>query len=175
MEVFQLSAWHEGPYCWLVSEWFEGKPPYLIDDVFAEIENWARFKRLVAELPCPRRYLQDNKDKFKWHEYVIRHGQEFYPDRITSPTFPEPFWHCFQNSYRFAREHGCLYVEGVAVAPTGAYHHAWVSPNGHDVLDLTWPRQDLTKYFGIAFNLDELPENSPEGAFLHYLTLDAGT
>jgi hypothetical protein len=62
---------------------------------------------------------------------------------------------CFSNSHELALKGKGTYVEGFAssaVDPNFPVHHAWLTLNGEDAVDVTW-RSPPEKcfYFGIAF------------------------
>lgn len=43
-----------------------------------------------------------------------------------------------------------MYVEGIALCPSGVLLHAWLGLDGR-VVDYTWPDADEILYFGIPF------------------------
>ena len=68
--------------------------------------------------------------------------------------------HCYKNSLFLCLDllespleslHSASYVEGLAVLPTGAFWHAWVTFDDGAVLDNTWTNAYVATYFGIAF------------------------
>ena len=69
--------------------------------------------------------------------------------------------HCYMNAGRLAQEHAELaYCEGFAVQPgLIAVHHAWcLTPDG-GVVDVTWPFNPGTQYWGIALSTEFLLES----------------
>jgi hypothetical protein len=96
----------------------------------------------------------------------------FVPKRQKRPVpyFERP-WCCFENSFRLAQARGLLYIEGLAVNPSFVQVHAWNSRDGSDVLDLTWPRQDLNSYYGVALDPAEVEREvgAPGGLIVRHL------
>ena len=66
---------------------------------------------------------------------------------------------CFSNSTEFVvRKRQGTYVEGYALSkkfPIMPIHHAWVTMDGNDAMDLTLNAEDY-EYFGVTFDNDTL-------------------
>jgi hypothetical protein len=108
------------------------------------------FDRVCADLPCPKTYMEQHAAEYGWTKDILAAAELFCPAPLPPPVkyFPT-HWNCFKNSFAKAEANGLIYVEGLAISPTGPQIHAWNSTNGRDVIDLTWPCQHLNKYFGI--------------------------
>lgn len=115
--------------------------------------------------------MKENASEYGWTEEVLADATMFVPQELPRPVpyFKKP-WHCFENSFEHARKTGLLYVEGLAINPTGPQIHAWNSTDGTDVIDLTWPFQHVNKYFGLVFDVEKLTmAGYPFGAYFGHL------
>ena len=77
--------------------------------------------------------------------------------------------HCFTNASRavWQNSNKLTYVEGYACGGFPCMH-AWVTPNGTDAWDLTWPydeRHAQAEYLGIAWSMDFLTDVALETGF----------
>ena len=99
-----------------------------------------------------QKYIAERLNEYGWTEEMLARADYFVPVKLPTPVpyFERP-WCCFENSFNHAEQTGLLYVEGIAVSPSGISIHAWNSTNGSDVIDYTWPYQHVNKYFGIIF------------------------
>ena len=149
------------------------RTPPAMEKIFDSLQGseLKAFRNICAALPCPKEYLLQNIDEYGWNDVMIGRASLFIPVELPRPIpyFPR-YWRCFENSFAYAKKHGLKYIEGLAVNPTGIQVHAWMSRDGTDVLDYTWPYQHLNRYFGIEFDTEELAENGfPNGGLLgHY-------
>ncbi len=93
-------------------------------------------------------------------EFVIEYGKEYAGADLGQEMPLSEANSCHYNSFAGARDADLPYAEGVARPILGdAVHHSWnVFPNieGSQARDLTWPRGDLIRYFGIAIPLQHL-------------------
>jgi hypothetical protein len=78
---------------------------------------------------------------------------------------PKEFRHrppkaCFRNAARLAFDGRGDYVEGFAISRLGSgpIHHAWITVNGHDAIDVTWGNPESCAYFGIVVKRSYLAE-----------------
>jgi hypothetical protein len=66
---------------------------------------------------------------------------------------------CFQNAGRLAFSGRGIYVEGYALLgpdDDSPKHHAWITLNGSEAVDVTWAKGETCEYFGIAVQQDDL-------------------
>ena len=62
---------------------------------------------------------------------------------------------CFQNALELSWKGQGSYVEGYACSPgLPPTHHAWVTTNGTDAIDVTWTDPTQCTYLGIPFSAD---------------------
>ena len=62
---------------------------------------------------------------------------------------------CFSNAYTLTMEKGGTYCEGVAVGKSLGFHHAWITLDGEDAIDVTLPDAQDHSYYGIEFRSDQ--------------------
>ncbi|MDO8514235.1 MAG: hypothetical protein Q7S50_01695 [bacterium] len=126
---------------------------------------WVATRRLKRTLPTAEEYLKANPDRYEWGRLWAEHGRSFIPpayrvcrEMIEDDAFLQETL-CYTNALDVSlcmsestseRKGEIRYVEGLAVDPTGAYPHAWVTID-EKVLDPTWPGAYLATYFGVAF------------------------
>jgi hypothetical protein len=89
--------------------------------------------------------------------FVIRNGKPFTPRKRIGRKRKAKM--CFSNSTDFVvRNRRGTYVEGYALSkklPIMPIHHAWVTVDGNDAMDLTLNAWDY-EYFGVTFDNDTL-------------------
>lgn len=170
MELFEVI---EDGHRWLGSRNFHTDPARL-EDFFDRLEGEAKalFDRVCAELPCPKEHLAAKWDDYGWDPCILHEGTLFKPARLKRPIpFYEKHWCCFENSFAFAEKYDYSYVEGIAINPSGIQIHAWVTTDGEDVLDYTWPLQHVNKYFGVPLNIEYLKgKGVTQGGLLAHVT-----
>jgi hypothetical protein len=118
---------------------------------------------LKAYHPSAEQYLARTSDTYPWAQTWLQFGKEYHApsldeviDLIKNKMFMKPR-ECFANALEFGialsdedPEVSVLYVEGLALGPTGVHIHAWLEINGKTV-DLTWRDSFLCSYFGVGF------------------------
>ena len=99
--------------------------------------------------------------------FVLRNGRAFTPRKRIGRR--RKARHCFQNSTHFISEQDGEYVEGYVdcIIPI---HHAWVTINGTDAMDLTLKDTEDREYFGVVFSREVLWEEMLKTG--HYGILD---
>ncbi len=163
-------------YSWLAS----GTPfttPKQVEIAYGALSGEQRelFERICRRLPSAEQYVRDRSAEYGWDEDLIAEAKVFTPKPLATPVpYFDPPWHCFENSFSHAEQHNLLYVEGIAINPSGPQIHAWNSTDGTDVLDYTWPYQHVNHYFGIVFPLEWMKKNWPaRGGILAHLYEEA--
>ncbi len=117
----------------------------------------ALFRRACANVPDPRRFMQEHGAVFGWDGEIVAKARVFTPRPLPSPVryFSKP-WHCYDNC--LAKAESIYYCEGLVIGPGGPTIHAWNSTDGWNVIDLGWPCQHLNKYLGFVLDLKEHAE-----------------
>ncbi|MEK7134568.1 MAG: hypothetical protein AAB819_02495 [Patescibacteria group bacterium] len=130
------------------------RSPQGVEDSFNTLsgDELEQFRKVCVNLVDPQKYIAERLNEYGWTEEMLARADYFVPVKLPTPVpyFERP-WCCFENSFNHAEQTGLLYVEGIAVSPSGISIHAWNSTNGSDVIDYTWPYQHVNKYFGIIF------------------------
>ncbi len=146
--------------------------PYEIERVYGSLQDreLELFQSVCAGLPSAEDCVRKNPDEYQLPAEVFEVARTFIPQELPKPvTYYPDFWLCYQNSILYAEAIGCMYVEGVAVSPCGPMLHAWITTNGTDVYDFTWPCQHLNRYYGVAFDPKKLREAGyPYGAIFGF-------
>jgi hypothetical protein len=105
--------------------------------------------------------------------FVLRNGREFTPAKRIGRKRRAKM--CFSNSTDFViQKRQGTYVEGYALSlkfPLMPIHHAWVTMDGDDAMDLTLNAEDY-EYFGVVF--DNLTLKSELLKLKRYGLLDTG-
>ncbi len=79
---------------------------------------------------------------------------------------------CFRKAWRLAYDRRGTYVEGFALTKSGLLdHHAWITLDGFNALDVTWPDPRGSFYFGIPFSLTVLGKWSVRKKHFGFLNL----
>jgi hypothetical protein len=104
--------------------------------------------------------------------FILRNGKPYTPaKRVGRKGEPK---NCFGNATKYVlRNKGPIYVEGFVVSNTVPWpiHHAWVSLNETDAMDLTLESENY-QYFGVPFDTDTLRKELVRNG--HYGLLDTG-
>ena len=87
-------------------------------------------------------------------DFLIKHGKPFIVSAPDPKRRRMRAGRCFANALMAAAMGKGDYVQGVAIRD-GVHDHAWVTRDGTDVFELTWPRHpEQTYYFGIRVPRD---------------------
>lgn len=173
MRIFEVV---ENGVQWIGCENFgprESVTPRAIEQFYDSLCGGQRalFERVCAALPCPKACMEHEFASYGWSREMLDSARLFVPAKLERPVpYFEKTWSCFENSFHYAEKYGLLYVEGLAVNPSGIQLHAWNSITGHDVFDYTWPYQHVNKYFGLIFEVEWLKKHWPApGGILPHL------
>lgn len=167
--MLQITEVQDYGYQWFA---FNESPesPEQIEAFYSTLQGdeLAIFNRVCSGLPEAETFSDAHPEMFPWTKKMRDKVRTFRPGkRPPNYDFFRPAWCCYENSFRLAEEIGALYCEGVTISPTGPQIHAWVSLEGDDVLDLTWPSQHLNRYFGASFDVPLLKANGiTNGGFI---------
>lgn len=135
------------------------KTPQEIEQIYASLrgEALALFQSVCAEMPSVDVYTKENAEKYRLPKEFFDVARVFTAQALPYPIeyFPE-LWMCHSNSFEHAQKTGCMYVEGIAISPAGPMLHTWNSTDGNNVLDFTWPSQELNRYYGAVLDIEEL-------------------
>lgn len=161
-----------GGYSWIGSE-TGFTTPHDVEKAYDNLDGAGHelFKKVCAGMPTVEDFVRENAIGYGWDERLLGLARTMHAKKLPRPVpYFNPPWTCFENSFKHAQKTGLLYVEGVAVNPSGVMVQAWNSTDGTDVLDFTWPHQHVNKYFGIVFDVQWMLHHSPiPGGILGYL------
>ena len=152
----EVSYFEENGQRWLGTD-EEMKSPYDFEQLVAQQPDLYKFfHRFSSALPKADEYIKEYKESFGWNDWLIEQCSIFTASALLRPIrYDEPYWWCYGNARARALSTGVHYVEGLAVTPTGAFLHAWNSSDGQNVLDYTYPAQELNTYFGVVIKVGE--------------------
>lgn len=130
-------------------------------DILQDPANRAVLDSLVPASEWLRGQQRRLRKRFPWMDLLLEFGQDFSPvDQVFFDK--ERAGHCFVASFQDVhrmreKQLPIEYVEGVGIFAYRVIHHGWTC-HGTKAFDFAWPAPLLSRYFGIAFDIDWMDE-----------------
>ena len=106
-----------------------------------------------------RHFVTNNFGDVETYKLVLSLGRSYRGAPRPKEFRRGPPKKCFQNAGRLAFRGRGIYVEGYALSRLDddwPKHHAWITLNGSEAVDVTWAKGETCEYFGIAVQQDDL-------------------
>ncbi len=121
------------------------------------LEAVRKVRRSSGKLPGGFVYLG-------YEDFLLQHGQTYYPMTYPSTMFRGAPRACFGNAIAIAVIYGLPYVEGYAINECGfPIHHAWNADADGNVFDSTWLKYPGVSYFGVEFSAERADDATWNG------------
>lgn len=117
------------------------------------LSGFTRLRQMTGE---PTMAEQHGWKYENFNDMILKEGKRYQPSSAELPEgLKGPMQECFRNAWLAAKNIANLtYVEGFAAGSMIPVHHAWVTSNGRDAIEVTWDDGPGTEYYGIAFDTD---------------------
>src|SRR5262245_35725576 len=103
---------------------------------------------VLSELHWHIEWARSAGRSFEREAAVVKHGRSYIGVKRLKNFRQRARKQCFVNAGRLALDGRGTYVEGFAMSPTSQshIHHAWITLDGENALDVTWPDASKCSY-----------------------------